>query len=57
MPGTNIELVKLNQDHHSQKSLFSGQIFTGMLKLPNFGNMITSTILFESHGKNLLMTS
>ena len=30
---------------------------TEMLELPNFGNMTTSTIEFESHDKILLVTS
>ena len=29
----------------------------GMLELPNFGYMTTSTIKFESHDKVLLLTS
>ena len=58
------KLLNLNQDHASKKAVFWPNPYKieimitspiEMLELPNFGHMTTSTILFESRDKILLV--
>ena len=59
-----LKLLNLNQDHPSKKVVFWPNPYKieimitsliEMLELPNFGHMTTSTILFESRDKILLV--
>ena len=58
------KLLNLNQDHPSKKAVFWPNPYKieimitsliEMLELPNFGHMTTSTILFQSRDKILLV--